>query len=195
MSKLKNLVLSVIALTVMVVPAFADKDNDNAGCKNGKFVGSYTTAQTNQDVFGDGNFIHTWIQQLTLHNDGTADLNNTNGLEFPINTGSQGPWIGSWTCRQDGQLVMTLIRAFYNPTLGSTPSTTFPDIQVGGYNRFTYLFTVTDINTLTRINRRIRRYGANDDPTDPNGGTLEPLETNHVVWKRVVASDADLLAP
>ena len=192
MSKLKNAVISVVALLLMGIPALAD--NDNAGCKNGKFVGSYTTALPNQDVFGDGNFIHTWIYQLNLHSDGTADQNFTAGLEFPINTGSQGPWIGSWICRSDGKLVVTLLRSFYNPT-GPTLDTTYADIQLGGYNRFNFLFSVEDNNTLKRVLRRYRTYGANDDPTDPNGGTLHPLETNQVVYKRVVASDADLLAP
>jgi hypothetical protein len=193
MLKLKSVIISVVALLLVAMPAVAD--NGNAGCKDGKFVGSYTTAQTNQDVFGDGHFIHTWILQLTLHSDGTADQNYTAGPEFPINTGSQGPWIGSWTCRQDGKLVVTLLRAFYNPIGPTPPDTTYADIELGGYNRFTFLFSVTDINTLTRINRRIRTYGANDDPTDPGGGTLGPLQTNQVIYNRVVASDDDLLAP
>lgn len=190
MLKVQNVILALVASVFMVIPAFAD----NAGCKNGKFVGSYTTALKDQDVFGNGTVIHTWINQLNLHGDGTADLNFTAALEYPINTGSQTSWIGSWTCRDDGQLVVTLIRAFYNP-VGPTANTTYADIELGGYNRFTYLFSVDDVNTITRINRRIRSYGANADPTDPNGGTLGPLNTQQVTYKRVVASDADLLAP
>jgi len=187
MSKLKYVIVSVVTLLLMVIPALAD----NAGCKNGKFVGSYTTALPNQDVFGNGSVLHTWIFQLTLHSDGTADQNFTADLEYPINTGSQTPWIGSWICRSDGKLVVTLIRAFYTPT-PPTPNTTYADIELGGYNRFTFLFSVEDHNTLKRLDRRVRSYGANDDPTDPSGGTLGPHNTTDVVYKRVVASDADL---
>jgi hypothetical protein len=191
MLKLNNFILAVVASSVfMVIPAFAQ----DAGCKNGKFVGSYTNVQKDQDVFGNGTVIHTWINQLNLHSDGTADLNFTAALEYPINTGSQTSYIGSWACRDDGQLVVTLIRAFYNP-VGPTSNTTYADIQLGGYNRFTYLFSVVDVNTLKRLNRRIRTYGANDDPTDPNGGTLGPLNSQQIIYNRVVASDADLLAP
>jgi len=193
MLKLKSAVISVVALLLMVIPALAD--NDNAGCKNGKFVGSYTTVQLSQDVFGDGHFIHTWIYQLTLHSDGTADQHYTSDLEFPINTGSQGPWIGSWTCRTDGKLVVTLLRSFYNPIGPAPPDTIYADIQVGGFNRFTFLFSVEDNNTLKRIYRRIRTYGPNEDPSNPDGGTLGALQTNEVSYKRLVASDADLLAP
>lgn len=192
MSKPRNVILSLAVLLFLVMPAFAD--NDNAGCKSGHFVGSYNAVFSNQDVFGNGTVIHTWIEQLNLHSDGIAELNNTANLEYPINAGSQGPWIGSWQCRSDGKLVVTLLRSFYNP-VGPTPNTTYADIELGGYNRFTYLFSVEDKDTVKRVARRIRRYGANEDPTDPSGGTLFPLETNEVVFKRLNASGADLLAP
>src|SRR5262249_49931016 len=121
--------------------------------------------------------------------------NYTAGLEFPINTGSQTPWIGSWICRSDGKLVVTLLRAFYNPIGPTAPDTTYADIQLGGYNRFSFLFSVENNKNLYRRVCDISNYGANDDPTDPSGGTLGPLQTNEVIYKRLVASDADLLAP
>jgi hypothetical protein len=192
MSKLKSAVMLIIAVLFMAVPAFAD--DDNAGCKNGKFVGSYNAVFADQDVFGNGSVIHTWIQQLNLHNDGIADLTYSSGLDYPINTGSQGPWIGSWQCRSDGKLIVTLLRSFYI-NRGPTANTTYADIELGGYNRFTYLFSVEDKNTINRIGRRIRSYGPNEDPTDPNGGVLRPLETNEIIFKRLKTSDADLLAP
>ena len=191
MSKLKNGMLAVIAVSVfMVTPAWAQ----DAGCKNGKFVGAYTTALPNQDVFGNGTVIHTWIYQLNLHSDGTADQTFSAGLEYPINTGSQGPWIGSWACRPDGKLVVTLLRSFYT-SIPPTVNTVYPDTELGGYNRFTFLFSVEPNNTLKRLNRRIRTYTANVDPTDPNGGTLGSNNFAEVIYKRIVASDADLLVP
>jgi hypothetical protein len=192
MSKLKSVVMLVVTLLFMVMPAFAD--DDNAGCKNGKFIGSYNAVFADQDVFGNGTVIHTWIQQLNLHSDGIADLNNTANFEYAINTGSQGPWIGSWQCRSDGKLVVTILRSFY-VNIGPTANTPYADITLGGYNRFTYLFSVENKDTLRKIVRRVRSYGANEDPTDPNGGTLGAPNTIEVIFKRLKASDADLLAP
>ena len=61
--------------------------------------------------------------------------------------------------------------------------------------RTTRLFSVTDDNTLTRTQSRSRRYTPTQDPTDPTAGTLRPLNTTAVSYKRLLASDADLLAP
>ena len=96
---------------------------------------------------------------------------------------------------------MTLIFARYFPTndgVNHPVATQIPppvDLLLGGHFRATYLFSVTDKNTLTRIQVRTRRYNPRQDPTDPNGGVLLPLNTDVLVFNRVVASDADLLAP
>jgi hypothetical protein len=91
-------------------------------------------------------------------------------------------------------LVVTLLRSFYNP-VGPTVNTASADIELGGYNRFTYLFSVEDKDTLKRLARRIRSYTANEDPTNPIGGSLGPVNTDELIFKRLKASDADLLAP
>ena len=109
--------------------------------------------------------------------------------------------IGSWTCRTDGKLVVTLIWANYIPTNDAvnhpvvTPIPPPVDIILSGHGRATYLMSVTDANTLTRTQARTRNYDPTQDPTDATGGVLGPLRTGLIVYKRVVASDADLLAP
>ena len=110
--------------------------------------------------------------------------------------------IGSWTCRADGQLVVTLIWALYLPTTDAVnhptvvPNPPPPvDLLLSRHARTTFLFSVTDANTLTRTQARQRLYDATQDPTDPTGGVLKPLDTTVFVYKRLVASDADLLAP
>jgi hypothetical protein len=89
---------------------------------------------------------------------------------------------------------VTLIWAGYNPTADAAIHGIVPappvDILLNGHVRATYLFSVTDANTLTRIQSRSRTYDPTQDPTDPTGGTLHKLNTNEVVYKRVVASDA-----
>ena len=70
MSKLKNVVIAFFALVVfMVTPAFPQ---GLAGCRNGMFVGSYTTLITFPDIWGDWtNLLNQTILQLNLHSDGT----------------------------------------------------------------------------------------------------------------------------
>ena len=202
MSKLRNVVVAFLALWVFtVLPAFS-QGNGNAGCKTGKFIGSYTHLDTFPDIWGDGsNVEHQIIQQLNLHSDGTVTQENAGAPDIMLSAGLNTPLIGSWTCRGDGMLVVTVIFAVYGPTTDAInhPSTVpFPppvDLFLFQHTRATYLFSVTDANTLTRIQARNRRYDPTQDPTDPTGGVLRPLNTTVVVFKRVVASDADLLAP
>ena len=200
MLKLRNVLVAFLALSVFVVlPAFPQ---GIAGCKTGKFVGSYTHLDTFPDVWGDGsNVENQTIRQLTLHSDGTATEDGTGSPDIMLSTGTISSGIGSWTCRDDGKLVVTLIFAVYLPTTdavnhpSSVPNPPPVDILLAQHSRRTSLFSVTDANSLTRIQSRIRRYSATQDPTDPSGGVLGPLLANAVVYTRLVASDADLLAP
>ena len=200
MAKLRNAGVAFFALWMLtVMPAFSQ---GNAGCKSGKFIGSYTTLITFSDVWGDGtNVLNQTIRQLTLHSDGTASQEDTAAPDLMLSGGTFSLEIGSWKCRSDGMLVVTLIWANYGPTTdainhpSSVPNPPPVDLFLFQHTRVTYLFSVTDVNTLTRVQSRNRRYTAAEDPTDPNGGVLGRLHTNLVVYKRVVASDADLLAP
>jgi hypothetical protein len=173
-----------------------------AGCKNGKFVGSYTHADLFTDIWGDGSGVdHEYLFQLSLSSDGTAYQNWTGLTDLMLSSGSASPWFGSWSCRGDGKLVVTLISATYVPTTdASNHPATVPDpppvdLFLFGHTRVTYLFEVTDANTLTRLLSRSRTYGPAEDPSDPNGGTLRALRTTSVPYKRLAATDADLLAP
>jgi hypothetical protein len=200
MSKLKNVVVAFLVLSVfMVIPAFPQ---GNAGCKNGKFIGSYTLLDTFPDIWGDGsNIEHQLIQQLNLHSDGTVTEEFTGSFDTMLSLGLSTPSVGSWTCRTDGMLVVTQILAIYAPTADainhplSVPAPPPVDLFLFQNNRTTYLLSVTNANTLTRIQARTRRYTPTEDPTNPTGGILGPLRTNVVVYTRLVASDADLLAP
>src|SRR6266498_2652562 len=112
MSKLKNVMLSLVALVFMVIPAFAD-----AGCNNGKFVGSYTSPLTLNDIWGDSTGVnHTVLLQLNLQSDGTVFQYNTGFPDIMLNSGTGTPYVGSWTCRNDGKLVVTVITASFTPT-------------------------------------------------------------------------------
>ena len=187
---LKKVTFFLMVLTIFTVTsAFA-----NSGCKNGKFVGTYTLAIPNVDVLGDGSVIHSFANQLTLHSDGNVNQYFTGLPDYMLNTGSGTPQIGSWTCRNDGMLVVTYLSATYVPSVpsGSAPT---PDITLLRHVRVTGLFSVEDKNTLKRVQARARIYNPSQDPTDPNGGTLGALSTTPITYNRLIASDADLLAP
>jgi len=191
MSTLKNVMLSLVALVFMVIPAFAD-----AGCKNGKFVGSYTRPQTLNDIWGDSTGVnHTVLFQLNLQSDGTAFQYWTAFPDLMLNGGTGTPYVGSWKCRDDGKLVVTLINAAFTSTTDTHGNPSLVDLLLLFHQRATYLFTVTDGDTLTRTQARARRYSVTEDPSDPTAGTLRPLDTTVVVYKRLVASESDLLAP
>ena len=195
MSKVMNTILTLVAVTLLIVtPAFAE-----TGCKTGKFVGSYTTTRTSLDVWGDGSGVsHTFVYQLNLTSDGTASEQFTGTPDLMLSEGTSTPAIGSWKFRQDGQLVVNLISTVNVPThdaaLHGFPNVP-TDLLLFLNVRTTYLFSVADDNTLIRIQARNRRYPANADPTNPQAGTLGALDSSSVIYQRLVASDADLLAP
>jgi hypothetical protein len=195
MSNLTKSMVGLIGLLVFTVtPAFSQ-----SGCKNGKFVGSYVTAIPFPDIWGDGsNINHTFVNQLNLNSDGNA-FENFSGLPDLMLSGGSGTLsVGSWQCRQDGKLVVTVLSAGYGTTRDAALHGILNvpvDLFLIFHARTTYLFSVTDENTLTRIQARSRLYPPSTDPTDPNGGTLRPLNTTVVEYKRLAASDADLLAP
>lgn len=164
------------------------------GCNKIKFQGTYTRASVNQDVFGDGEFVHSYVFQLEIRADGTASLHSSAYYDFMVNTGSNSPGIGNWVCRPDGKLVVTVLAGLLFPTPPSTnvdhPSA---DISLEQHLKTTYLFTVDDVNTITQIQSRGRFYSSNEDPTDPAGGVLRPASNTPRVYTRFTASDADLL--
>jgi len=202
MSKLRNVVFALVGLSLLMVIAAPANAAGNSGCKTGKFVGSYTFSRTFSDIWGDGtNIAHVLVLQLNLHSDGTVTEDFTGFPDVMLSFGTGTPFVGSWTCRNDGKLVVTSISTIYVPTIdainhpSTVPNPPPVDLFLLLSSRSTFLFAVTDDNTLTRVQMRVRSYLANEDPADPNGGTLGPLITTPVVYHRLIASDADLLAP
>ena len=185
------LLFAVIAIFT-VAPAFAAP----TGCNKVKFQGTYTRAAVNQDVLGDGTTFHSWVFQLEIRADGTASLHSSAYYDFMINTGSNSPAIGTWTCKADGKLVVTTLAALLFPIPPNTnPQLPGADISVEQHIRTTYLFSVDDANTMTQVQSRSRIYGATEDPTNPTGGQLGTLNNTSRVYTRFAASDADLLLP
>jgi hypothetical protein len=189
----RKMTLVVLALAVL---SFVSSVQAGTGCKKFNFIGTFTRLQPPSDVFGDGSANHTYIFQLQLHSDGTATQLWSGSPDFMINLGTTTNYRGSWQCRADGNLVVTVLEGLYTPVNSSrNPNAVVPDVQLVGYSRVTYLFSVDSDNTLTRLQARARTYGENEDPTNPTGGSLQPLSTTQVTYTRFVASDADLNLP
>jgi hypothetical protein len=184
-------ILPLVVVTILLAGGTALAEN---GCKTTKFVGSYTRVDPVTDVFANGSVMHQYFFQLVINADGSALQFWTGSLDYPLNTGTGAPIIGSWTCRADGKLLATFLTAGYNPT-PPTANTTLSDVSLGFSQRLTYLFSVDDENTLTRFQARARTYGPTDDPTNASGGTLGPISARVITYKRLVASDTDLLLP
>lgn len=187
----KQIVLTIVSIAIFaVVPAFAAK----TGCEKYNFLGSYTRVDPPSDVFGDGSVIHQYIYQLNLTGDGSVRQYWTGLPDYQINFGTGSESIGSWTCRNDGKLVVQYIFATYAPAAIS-PNTPNPDIRLLRHTRVTVLFDVPDDNTLVRVQARARTYSAASDPTNAAGGTLGAINNTQFTYSRLVASDSDLLLP
>lgn len=193
MKKICALALCGISLT-MAASALA---NTSTGCLAKTFFGTYTSVEQyeNVDVRGDGAVFEdrTFIYQLTFYRDGIVEQNWTGSPDYILSLGTNTPWIGSWTCRSDGKLLVTTLRGIYAPAPGvqGVPA----DLAIVGHRRNTILFSVIDRNTLDRIQYRTRDYNNSENPTDPTAGTLFALDTSVVEYKRLKASIADLQAP
>ena len=187
---LSKMTLLMAALTIfMVAPAFADQN-----CATGNFVGTYTRLSPAIDAVGDG-VLHAFAFQLTLHADGTVTQYWTGLPDYQNTLGTGSRNIGAWKCRDNGNLLVTLLSASYAPIAANPGLGTLDDVRLVRHQRSTMVFNIDDNNTLTRLKIRTRNYAPAADPTDPNGGTLGALDTTQVVYKRLVASAADLTAP
>jgi len=125
------------------------------GCSSKKVAGSYTRSAVDPDLG------KVFVDQLNFDGDGTLYWNWTGSLELPITLGIGSPYVGSWKCLRDGNLLLTVIVGSYAPN-GSG------DVELSNYFRLTMVYTL-DGDTLKRVKRVRRCYLPTEDPTDPAG--------------------------
>jgi hypothetical protein len=181
----------ILVLTLVLGIAISAFAGD---CNNENFYGTYTYVPAPTDVMGDGTVIHQYVYTLILAPGGTVYQHWSGLPDYQINAGTGTPSIGSWKCRADGKLVVTYLLSSYAP-VNPDAYIAYPDVALATNYRTTLLFNINGRNKITRIQARSRAYGASDDPTNPNGGTLGALSTTHVVYNRLIANDSDLTAP
>ncbi|MEP7212013.1 MAG: hypothetical protein ABI791_03000 [Acidobacteriota bacterium] len=178
----------MILCVFAVVPALADS------CSTGAFVGTYTRASPATDAIGDGN-LHAFLFQLTLHGDGTVTQYWTGLPDYQTSLGTGSINIGSWKCRDNGNLLVTLISASYEASAADPNFGTVADVRLWRHFRSTYVFDITNGTTITRTKARTRSYLPAEDPTDANGGILGTLSTTPLVYNKLVATATDLQLP
>lgn len=187
----RNSILVIMAVVLLGVGSAMA-----GNCNNDNFFGTYTRVDAATDPIGDGTLLHQYIYNLTLSSDGSAIQYWTGLPDFQINSGTGSTFVGSWKCKNNGQLVVTLLASTYYPTDPlANPNVPLPDVSLQYNYRYTYLFKVNNPNTLTRIQARSRRYLASEDSTNPTAGILGTLSTTPITYNRFVASDDDLTAP
>lgn len=188
----KKMLITMVALSIfMVIPAVAQGNEPK--CKEKDVIGSYASIRQFPDLFGNGtNVERTWLLTLNLNRDGTAYQYHTAWPDFHL-LGLATPQVGSWKCRADGKIVVTVLNGFYAPVTFN-PGTGLPteDIELRLHLRITFLLIVEDIDNLKRVQFVRRRYNMTEDPTDPAAGTLDPVSFLERFYKRIKASDADL---
>lgn len=209
LKKVAITILALCAFDVLAFPGIASRSGPTANasvqsaptgseeCSKANVAGTYVNVFGLFGSFRPGLLPGLLLNQLTLHEDGTADSYFTGDLDLPMNTAAASPSIGSWKCRDDGSLVLTVITADYfpvDPALVAADGLV-PDIQLTNYVRTTMLFSVQDASALNAVETRNRVYAPTEDPSNPNLGVLQPLDTTIYVYKRLEASDADLLVP
>ena len=142
-----SIALLILSSTVLAAPK----------CTPFTVAGSYVR-QTSPD-----------IDQLKLGLDGTVYSYSSGAFDL-ILLGTTIPGIGSWTCLNDGSVLVTTIQSAYvqNSIFGDVPQPGLPlDINLSVNLRITSKLSVLNGNTLQEVDRIVTRVPLTDDPFGP----------------------------
>ena len=149
---LKRTLPALVALLILSSTALAAPK-----CKPFTVTGSYVRQ------------LSPYIDQLTLGVDGTAYWFSSSSFDS-ILLGAFTPEIGSWTCLDDGTVLVTTIGSnyFQNSPFGDVPQPGQPlDINLAENVRFTRKLSVVDSDTL-RVTHEIGTHiPLSNDPLGP----------------------------
>jgi hypothetical protein len=175
----KSTLAALVTLLTLSSTALAASD-DAPKCSPFKVAGSYVRQ------------IVPYIDQLTLGIDGTVYSFSSAAFDL-ILLGTSNPGIGSWTCLDDGTVLVTTIRSEYlqNSPSGDIPQPGQPlDINISVNIRVTNKLSVVDLNTLQETRRIVTRVPLSNDPFGPGvlGGSscMPPAKPcNPAPYKRI----------
>ena len=150
--RLKSTLPALLALLLFSSPALAARR-----CSPFTVAGSYVR-QTSP-----------YMDQLTLAIDGTVYSFSSAAFDL-ILLGTFNPGVGSWTCLDDGTVLVTTIRSEYlqNSPSGDVPQPGQPlDINISVNLRVTSKFSILDGDRLRETHRIVTRVPLTDDPFGP----------------------------
>jgi hypothetical protein len=176
------MIATCLLLFSFSLTAFGMDDNDDrTSCKNNKsWTGSYS-----RPVEIDG---VKYAFQVQFSADGLVTAFGSYYEERTLSTGTSTPGFGKWKCRDDGRISATIIFGNYG-----YPESPIPELTLFFHARTTTLIAITDANTLTQLSTVWRTYERGEDPTDPNGGTLQPINVESSVFTKMTVSDDVIL--
>jgi len=176
-----TLAVLVTLLMFMGSTGFAGGGGKKGGgkCDPEKVPGSYVRLNTTGNP--------PFMDQLKLGSDGTAYWNNSAALQTLITTGTFIPYIGSWKCLSDGNLLVT--------TIGTNALPSGGDLVLDSTARFTEKLSVLDSNTLQPTHRIFTSILLSDDPLGSgvaSGCTPTGTPCSPVAYKRVKPNASDI---
>jgi hypothetical protein len=134
--------------------------------------------------------VNPYIDQLKLGIDGTAYWFQSSSFDL-ILTGTYIPQIGSWTCLNDGTVLVTTIGTNFsqNSPFGDIPQPGQPlDINIFQNVRFTQKLSLVDGNTLQPTHRINTDIPLSSDPLGPgvaSGCNPSGTPCNPAPYKRI----------
>jgi hypothetical protein len=152
----KSTLAAAVTLLILSSTALAAPD-DASKCSPFKVAGSYVLQ------------FSPYIDQLKLGIDGTAYWFSSASFDF-ILQGAIIPQIGSWTCLDDGTVLVTTIGSAYGnqSPFGDIPQLGQPlDINIAKNRRFTEKLSVVDRDTLRPTHLITTLIPLSNDPLGP----------------------------
>ena len=138
------------------------------GCKKFNFVGTFLSARSQTSDFSgdDTHVIHNLHFSSRSSSDGTVNQYWTGLPDYLTNAGTGSPSIGSWTCRDDGKLVIVWIQGSYFSDATRTDDPHISRRRMCAVEPFSDDVSVLrdDDNTLTRLQSRTRSYTPGTGP-------------------------------
>jgi hypothetical protein len=181
---LRKTLVALITLLMLSSAALAAP-----GCNPFTVTGSYVRQNVGA-LPGNGIDISPYVDQLTLHIDGTAYWFNSGSFDM-ILQGAFSPQVGSWTCLPDGTVLVTTIGANYsqNSPTGDVAHDGQPlDINIFSNLRYTQKLTVVDLNTLQLTHQIRTNIPVSNDPLGPgvaHGCTPNGNPCNPALYRRI----------
>jgi hypothetical protein len=170
-------VLLILSSTALAAPV----------CNPFTVTGSYVR-QNVGSLPRNGIDISPYIDQLTLHIDGTAYWFNSGSFDL-ILQGAFTPQVGSWTCLPDGTVLVTTVGSNYlNPTSDVAQSGQQLDINIVFNLRYTQKLSVVDHDTLQLTHQIRTGTPLANDPLGPgvaHGCTPTGNPCNPAPYKRI----------